>query len=340
MNVITTWMYTSGRDENIKHSQIGESVASIKAQNYYWRCVFLLFKSSFEHNKNYRHILFLNKMPPDEIDGVRTQVLIDKYNIEIVEFENLTLSPKDYYLAWNTQFLILDVLDWLNLNTEDDDNIFILDSDIIINKEFPEELILTLNKEKLLTYNMNYPQSHVVNGLNQNDLNLVAKSLNEEVMPLGDIEYSGGEIVCCKGSELEKVAIKSREVYLKCLELHKNKKTKFNEEAHLLSYVYHFLGYDVGGLNPYIKRIWTDARNYRNVNGAEKGLVFLHLPDQKKTGYVKLFSLYNSRGINYRVEDINLFKIMQIDKSAIRLVLEYTVARVKRIANIIRRKVI
>jgi len=327
MNIIATWMYSSPDGEHIKHSQVGDSSCNQKVQDYYWRCVFLLFESSSRLNSDVRHILFVNKYPPDFIDGVDTNALLKQYKIEVVEFEKTTISPSDYYEEWNTQFIILDVLDLLKNNVDTDDNIFILDSDIVFNKAVNDNILNALNRYGALLYSIDYDEGYCINGLTRRELLAIAREMNAN-FPADEFIYSGGEFFCCKGSEISSIADMARESYRISLERHLNGLDKFNEEAHLLSYVYHVLGYRTHTANDYIKRIWSDRSDFSNIDGSELDLVFWHLPAEKKAGFVDVFrSFRNNDGVYtltvnnlaqaYRIEEPFMSRLFRYFKQAI-----------------------
>ena len=219
MNVIVTWMYSSPEGENIFHAQVGSNSGTQRIQNYYWRCALLLFESSNRLNPEARHILFINKRPPSKIDGVDINRLIQQYNIELIEFPTITKTPSDYYKGWNTQFMVLDILDWLKENVADDDAIFILDSDIIFNKPLNEDLLSELKTHKALLYSIPYGDKHNINGLTRLDLMEIANDMNPDC-PVNEFIYSGGEYVCCLGNEISKIADTGRETYVTSLERH------------------------------------------------------------------------------------------------------------------------
>ncbi len=300
MNIIVTWMYSSPGNENILHAQMGSASGSQKIQNLYWRCVFLLFESSTRLNPGARHILFINQNPPGTIDGVDINRLIQQFNIEIIEFPTITKSPLDYYGAWNTQFIVLDVLDWLKKNINKEDNIFILDSDIIFNKPINEKLLSALKDHGALLYSIDYTEDHDINGLTLFDLVKIAKEINTG-FPSDDFTYSGGEFICCTGREIPKIARIARKSYRLSLERHKKGLKKFNEEAHLLSYVYHELGYQTHTGNQFIKRMWTNRSIYSNIDGTEFDLVLWHLPAEKKRGFVNVFKSFKEFNKEYKL---------------------------------------
>ncbi|HUJ16772.1 MAG TPA: hypothetical protein VL197_02170 [Nitrospirota bacterium] len=314
MNVIVTWMYSSPEGESICHSQVGSASGTQRVQNIYWRCVFLLFESSARLNPGARHILFINKRPPNEIDGVEINRLVQQYKIEFIEFTTITKSPSDYYGEWNTQFMVLDVLDRLKEVVRDDDKIFILDSDIIFNKSIDDDLLRALDKHKALLYSIDYDDKHNINGLTRLELIEVAKHMDVG-FPAKEFTYSGGEFICCLGSELSRIADAGRRNYLVSLERHKKKQKKFNEEAHLLSYVYHLLGYQTHTANRFIKRIWTDRSIYSTIDGSESELVFWHLPVEKKRGFVNVFRSYRKIDGEYRLTIKNFARAYRIEEA-------------------------
>ncbi len=331
MNTIVTWMYCSPPGENILHAQVGKFSSSMRVQNYYWRCVFVLFESSNRLNDGARHLLFVNQRPPVEIDGIKTSDLISHFNIEVIEFPTITKSPENYYGSWNTQFIVIDVLDWLSRNVLDDDVILILDSDIVFNKSLDNLFYEELKCHKALLYSIDYSKSHVINGLTKSDLLEIAKDIDPDFSEI-EFTYSGGELICCLGSQVEKIAKIARKTYEICIQRYFEEKIKFNEEAHLLSYVYAKMGYSTHTANMFLKRIWTDRSVHSNVDGREKDLVLWHLPAEKKTGFVKMFrslklidGVYAAPAVRaatiYRLEENFVSKLERLTKTFIRWIL-------------------
>lgn len=322
MNVIVTWMYCSPINESILHAQIGKESGTQRTQDYYWRCVFLLFESSARLNRNARHILFVNKSPPRTIDGISLDKLSSQYNIEVIKLQSITKSPSDYYHAWNTQFIVLDVLDQLKEEVGGSDNIFILDSDIIFNEAISNELMNDIESHKALLYSIDYSRNHDINGLTRVELLEISKEMNSG-FPVDDFVYSGGELICCRGSEISIIADMGRKAYLTSLERHREGRAKFNEEAHLLSYVYHTLGYQPYTANKYVKRIWTDRSAYCNIDGSECDLVMWHLPAEKKAGFLKVFRSFREVDSTLKLTAKNFARSYGIEESISSKLLRY-----------------
>lgn len=276
----------------------------MKVQNYYWRCISLLFESSRRLNPNSRFILFLNQLPPALVEHVDLKRLFQQLKVEIVHFPHITRPPPDYYKAWATQFIEIDILEWLAKNVNSDDSVFILDSDIIMNKKISIDLISCLQASKALVYTLDYPVDRAVSGLSRREMLQVAYSINP-AFPADEFKYSGGEFLCLLGSEIPRFAARSREVYEHCLKLHVAGRPKFNEEAQLFSLVNQEFGYPVYSANTFVKRIWTDRSSFCNVDGSEGELIFWHLPAEKKRGFKAAFGRFKLRGSHYILPDIS-----------------------------------
>jgi hypothetical protein len=329
-------MYSSPKGEQFVHTQVGKRSSSLTYQAYYWRCVFLLFESSARLNSGARHILFVNQFPPDSVDGIDIEMLIKQYRVEVVVFDTLTLSPTDYYGAWNTQFLVLDVLDWVAKHCQPDDAVFILDSDIVFIKPIDKKLLSDLREKKALLYSLDLGENYVNNGLTPAELLEVSRELDPYFSPSSFV-YSGGEFICILGSEARRIASMAREVYLRCIERHQRRQKKFNEEAHLLSFVYQSLGYENYSANHVVKRIWTDRSVESNVTGDEGSLIMWHLPAEKKNGFVKLFRSFVRVGDKYTLPSTELaitFRLKESRAEALKRKLFRTPAR--RIISILR----
>lgn len=100
-------------------------------------------------------------------------------------------------------------------------------------------------------------------------------------------EYFGGEIFAADMGVIRQINGMAKELWQQMLERFASGKTKFNEEAHFLSYCYHKIGH-YGLLESYIKRIWTSPR-YNNVQPGDENLPIWHLPAEKTGGIALIF---------------------------------------------------
>jgi len=113
---------------------------------------------------------------------------------------------------------------------------------------------------------------------------------------------------------VRRIAPLARQAYEVTLSHHRRGMKKFNEEAHLLSYVYPFAGYPTDRAKPYVKRIWTNRDNFSNVDGTESQLVLWHLPAEKKRGFIEAFISYRQVAGQYVTKPANYAKYFSIQE--------------------------
>lgn len=289
------------------HAQTGADSDQLETQLVYWRCIFCLFESSARMNSQARHVLLINQPPPGQIDGVPTKRLLEKYRIELMELPSITRPPKDYHSAWNTQFITLDAIDLLVELARPDEAVLLLDGDCWFNGSLGEDFESAIDRHGALLYTIDYPPDYPINGLTRAQLLALAREYDPDT-PMEEFLYHGGEFICGLGSELRRIASKARIAYQQSLDRHRAGRAKFNEEAHLLSFVYQHLGFAPYTGNRFIKRLWTNRLHSFNVEPGDLSLPIWHLPAEKNNGFVKVFrrlhsendySLAGVRGLDY-----------------------------------------
>lgn len=312
--IIATWMYCHSEGDKTGYYQVDGGVDELVVQSVYWRCVFSLFASSHSKNKEAVHLLFANQPPPKFLDGQDTESLMNDYAIRILPFPSITRPPKDYYHSWNSQFLLLDVIDALRVMLEQDeisnDQVcMVLDSDCIFNRGLNDEFETDVRKYGALLYTIDYGYDHNINGLSIRELESLSYEYGRTTIK--PFIYSGGEFFCALASEIPSIAREARAVYKMSLDRYQRGEKKFNEEAHLLSYVYHKLGYQSHTANIYIGRLWTNSRYFRNVKKTDMDLLIWHLPDQKKDGFHNFFASISSGKILDNNTLASMFRLRQ-----------------------------
>jgi len=293
-NVIVTWVYCPPTGSKYVHSQTGADSDTAEVQALYWRCAASLFASSSAvHNPaGTRHLLFSNVEPPARIFGVDLRAMLRENRVEVCLLEKVTCTPMDYYEAWNTQFIVLDLLRHLEGRVDEKDAVLVLDSDCIFRRAISPSARARLANEKALLYTINYGRNYVVNGLSPDQMASIEHQIEGcDLRPDEPFLYHGGELVCLRGDQLAVVEAQGRRVLAACLERHQKRKIKYNEEAHLLSHVYRKLGYPSFGANEekLIRRLWTDRSITRNIQGNEDELTIWHLPSEKRVGVKRFF---------------------------------------------------
>ncbi len=288
--IIATWMYSAPVDEVSLHHQVGASIGKQKVKNIYWRCCANLFRSAYITNPDAILYLFCNEMPPEIIDGQNFIELLASFGVEIKILENITRPPAGFYGAWSTQFIVLDVLAALNRLSSKEDSVLILDSDCLITKEFSSRFVDKLKKHKALLYTLDGAWETNNNGITNRELSDLSQSYQPAPVKQ-DVFYTGGEFICVMGSEIQSIVELGYSAFKQSLDKTIANENKFNEEAHLLSYVYAVKGYADYTGNEFIRRIWTDPFTRRTCYRDESDLLIWHLPAEKKTSMKSLYSL-------------------------------------------------
>jgi hypothetical protein len=318
-NYLVTWMYSPSEDQHIVHHQTGNS-ANQKTQNLYWRCVFCLFESSHRNNKGlFKHVLYVNKMPPDYIDGISIADLIKTFGIEIHKIDEQSLPPKGYYKAWSSQFLLLDMLRQMTAYIKPEDRVVILDSDVIFSKPVTADFFNELDKHRSLLYTIDYPVDREVNGISLRQLrSMMSEITNKETT---DLYCEGGELICFKGEILEQLAHETREGFKWSLKRFERGLPKFNTEEHLFSFAYWKVGLQPFTANVFIKRLWTDLSSAVNIETGDEQRLLWHLPAEKKNGFIRYFRLmgknnYSLAGFEHKLKSMFRIKPTMRDKIA------------------------
>ena len=309
-NYLVTWMYSSGIGEKIVHHQSGSS-DKLKTQNLYWRCVFCLFESSYRNNKDlFTHILYVNKFPPETIDGIPTDDLIKKYNIDIRLFPVRSLPPKGFYKAWSSQFLLLDIFEEIVQFIKADDRLLILDSDCIFSKPVSSDFLTDIDTHRGLLYTIDYPVDKPGNGLSTRMLRAMATEMTGRNSD--GVFYEGGEFICMKGELLPEFSRTARDVFNWSLQRYSKGLPKYNTEEHTFCIVYWLLGLSPFTGNKYIKRLWTDMSSSVNIEPGDDQRLIWHLPAEKNKGFTRYFRILGMNNYSLKGFEKDLSSIFRV----------------------------
>ena len=286
--LIATWMYSPPATDQSLHHQVGSNIGTQKVRNYYWRSTVVLLASAALHHPDSQRILLVNEMPPSEIDGFEIAPLLARLGVQVRELSHITRPPEGYHGAWSTQFIVLDALNDLASIATDRQPVLLLDSDCVFIRPIPASILERIASAGILRYDLGHADDSKENGLSNHDLALLAAEYDPPIKK-DVIRYAGGELFCGRADLLNQVVTIGRSAYYESLRRNAKGLLKFNEEAHLLSYVYEVLGSPDASANDLIKRIWTDRGVYSNVDGSESGLTIWHLPAEKKSGIIRAF---------------------------------------------------
>ena len=291
MDVIATWIYLDSREESSEYPQVGKASHLPEFQKVYWRCVAVFYAISTQSNPGRKHVLFTN-VAADAlpiIDGIDLGSFLKKRNVDVVTLPLTWQAPKGWHGKWRNQFYIFDILQFIEnqYNTPNSPDAFVvLDSDCIVNRSL-DELFAAIREHQLLALPMHFADDYDINGLTRVGMRQVFSELDGRD-PGFNPEYCGGEIFAATASVVRQINAMAPGIWQEMLSRFSDRRPKFNEEAHFLSYCYHKIG-RYGTLESFIKRIWTSPK-FSNVQAADFNLPIWHLPAEKTGGIALIFN--------------------------------------------------
>ena len=291
--LISTWFYAEHEGEESVYPQVGGRSSSTWFHAVYWRCVVDFFAVSTRVNPGAVHRFYTNVASIPDVDGFSTRSFLDRLGVEVVVLPYASRPPKGYFGAWANQFYVLDIAAHLAETLPADDAVgLILDSDCMFTRP-AGPLVVAARTYGALTYDARIGPDEEQNGLTPREMGQIYADL---LHPYGvaDLDraaipaYVGGEIVAATRETLATIVNEANGLWPEMLRRHEAGLPKFNEEAHMLSFVYHRLGFPVGTADPYIDRMYTWFTKV-NVRPGHEDMTIWHLPNEKKWGLRRLF---------------------------------------------------
>ena len=287
---ITTWFYAERPGAESVYPQVGGRSSSTWFQAVYWRCVVCFFGASARVNPDARHRLYTNVDAVPDVDGFDTAAFLARLGVETVVLPYASEPPAGYYGAWANQFYVLDVVRHLAETLPGPDAVgLVLDSDCVFTRP-AGPLVAAARRHGALTLDANVGPDEEQNGLTPRQMGRIYAELDGGGAAAGGAvpTYVGGELVAGTRETLAAVADAADGLWPEMLRRHAAGLPKFNEEAHLLSYVYHRLGIPVGTADPFVDRIYTWFTG-STVRPGHEDLMVWHLPNEKRLGLRRLF---------------------------------------------------
>lgn len=286
---IATGIYCDLKGEESKYFQVGGISSSEQFQSIYWRCVVVNFASSVRNNPNANHILFTNLNYIPNIGKFKTEEFFLNLGIKIVSLPFTYQPPPGYFGAWRNTFYMFDIIKYFCNNCDSmNDNFIILDSDCVW-IDSADGIVKLLEEYGLISYEINYSYTHVVNGLSRVNMRSIYEEMGYQTIDEAP-KYFGAEICAAKGRDIIKLSSEIDFIWEISLKRFADHQPRFNTEEHMLSFAYNKLGYTAGTANFYIKRIWTTLFNYKNACDEDFELNIWHVPSEKKYGIKRLFT--------------------------------------------------
>lgn len=301
VNYIATWIYLESEEEKSKYPNNKGDSSSKKFQEVYWKCVVVFYETSMRFNPGAKHVLFTNSKELPTINGFSISNFLNENEIELVSLTNKYPLPNNYFDRFRNQFFEFSIIDYLAGKMQEDDGFLLLDSDCIFSKSAMPLFSLLQKEKSAITYVVDIEREYQVHGVTGDDMRSISADWGLELKE--NPYYCGGEVLLAKGSFIKDVANHFPELFQDMLYRNKKGLPKFNEEAHVLTYYYYKHMANMNGLKPFIKRLWTNRNYFRNVDKDSKNLVIWHLPNEKTTGFAKLFEQHCALPLSKMEED-------------------------------------
>ena len=296
-NIIATWIYLDSKKEQSHYYQTGSKSHVSSFQKLYWRCVVLFYETSLRYNASCEHILFSNTDRFPIVDGLDVRQWLEQNNIRVIVLDNQYVMPKGYYHSWQNQFYEFSIIEYMAKELEASDKFLLLDSDIVFSKSIAPMFERTFDLAQTLVFVYPpYGEDVPINGLSRREMKVLFEEFSQT--ELSEIPwYCGGEILFATGKFLKKVAEEFPTIYRKLLDKNEKGLTKFNEEAHTLTYFYYKYACEIGALNDCTKQMWTNPHVFRNIDPTDINFPLWHLPAEKKRGLKKLYAFFLKKGL-------------------------------------------
>ena len=292
--ILATWFYSSPLGENFSYPSVGNNSSDESFQTCYFKCVIDFFASSYVNNiellnsGSLRHIFYCNKIP-SYVDACSFYILMRILRVEIRDFKPVKIPKfsKELDLVFGSVFSQLDVLEALALDIDDNDFVYLLDNDVIVNKSLKYRQDDYLNNPVVLKQQSG-DLKQFIQGNSLSSLMLISEKItrNINLKAYRSYVHTGGELVAMSGASLKKFSDMCNLIYKENNLLQSNSEDFYQTEEQIFSCAYTCFQ-SIYFCN-YINRIWTDASKYRTVDGSENELTFLHIPSEKRSGFQKL----------------------------------------------------
>ncbi len=291
MDHICTWFCADKKGEESKYAQTGEISSSQEHWQIYLRCLAVFFTTSKFFNKTEKHILFTNVKELPLMGDFDLGQLLNELGVQVVQVDFNPIPPQTYHSAWRNQFYVFSILGHIADHYDGDNHFLVLDADCVFVKPSRGAFDDAKANDGFLSYLIDYNADDDINGLSRLKMREIYRDLLERPnIPLP--EYHAGEFFLGSVHNIKKIHADFVALWPKLLERNENGHPKFTEEAHTLSYIFYKNGFQGGGANRFIRRIWTNPVFFRNIDGNEAMLSIWHLPAEKRLGFKNLFYLF------------------------------------------------
>ena len=295
VNYIATWFYKESEDEASFYPQMGHKGSSPLVHSVYMKIQVPFFVTFKHYNPDAKFLFFTNlniNLLPDYL--LR---MFRKLNVEVVTLSYTRRPPKDWYPAWQNQFYLYDMLEYMGRRMNDGDCMLVSDADCVCRSSL-SGLFDKVKSCGSALYETITNREYNINGITIPQMeDFYTRCFGEA--PQAPMAYYGGEFIALRADMVNKVNDACTQVWKFNMENRNNTQPKLNEEAHVMSVIAERIGIKNNIANDYVKRMWTSPQ-YNNIEAADEYLPVWHLPYEKKRG---LTYLYNLLSVGYRIDD-------------------------------------
>lgn len=285
-NYIATWFYKENAAEASFYPQAGGRGDSPLLHSVYMQ-IQVPFFITFHHYNPEAVFLFFTNLQPTDLPRYLTS-LFERLKVKIVTLPYTHRPPKGWHIAFQNQFYLYDILDWMSSHMEEDDAVLVSDADCLCRHSLAG-LFAHVKSMGSSLYEMDYAEDAVINGTTQAQLGEFYQAMYGE-KPSCKMKYYGGEFIAMKGNFVKMINKEFPALWKFNLSLHEDG-PRLREEAHVMSVLAERAGMRNDNANGYVKRMWTIPR-FNNVTIGDEDLAVWHMPYEKKRGLYHLYKIF------------------------------------------------
>ena len=288
---IATWFYRESADEASFYPQMGQRGDSALVHSVYMQIQVPFFRTFRHYNPKARLLFFTNLRR----EGLPRFLLglFDELGVETVTLPYERRPPKGWYGAWQNQFYLYDILDWMGGRMKADDALLVCDADCLCRTPL-DGLFDEIRKQGSALYEFITDRSATINGITLPEMEAFYTDCYG-TPPRSPLAYYGGEFIGLRGDSVCRINEAYAGLWTFNLARADRREPKLNEEAHVLSVFAERLDLRNAVANRYVKRMWTSPQ-FNNVCPEDERLAVWHLPYEKKRGLYRLFRLLEKQG--------------------------------------------
>ena len=129
---IATWFYKESKDEASFYPQLGRKGDSSLVHSVYMQ-IQVPFFTTFKHFNPSSVFLFFTNIHKEELPQY-LQDMFKALNIEVITLPYNKRPPRNWHNAWQNQFYLYDILEYMGSRMDDYDSLLICDADCIFSK--------------------------------------------------------------------------------------------------------------------------------------------------------------------------------------------------------------